>query len=373
MDDFIISLAEYLPLMEVEEDPMAIRVKQLKDASRQIKIERTGLEHSYCKTCKANLPIERFSLLRRGGPRRKKGYTDIKKQKNNCTTDWGPRTECIDCVERRKKASGQYAKNVETRNRNYREGKSSRDKLHEAAKRARALLADSYIRKLLKAAGYTDETITPVLIKEKRKKVKAVRESIANKTYEVRKKENYYSKKDRQNLTDSYVRSVIRNSRSYKGEKITAQMIIAKRVDIELWRQGVKPESKISKRARRADKQREDSLKRRNLDDQYIIERIKRTKSYSGEEITKEMMEAKRDDIRQYRYNIEHKIKAAPSYIRLTDNYIISLLKKKGKRRKSITPELIKQTRREIRDKRNAREAEKLKSKNNQRGSQIIM
>lgn len=285
----------------VDIDPMTVERSMLKAESIQLKIDRTGLIESYCYgQCKKILPIEHFTIHRTGS-KRNKGKKSTKQRKNTPSAQWAPRNECNKCLVDKKRISGQYDKDLENKRKSYRNNEALKKSLKEAAIKARKLLSDSYIKKLLKAKGYTTEQIedNPELIRLKRKEVKAKRRSAANKTYEKRKNTGFYSKRERKELRVSYLKRRIKESKGYKGEEITKEMIEKKRKELlheratheKAWVIRKTPQEKKVNRKAVSDK------RIKTLSDVYIRACIKHCIWYKGEEITDKMIEEKRQEI----------------------------------------------------------------------------
>jgi len=229
---------------------------------------------------------------------------------------------------------------------------TARKVLKDKATKARDSLADSYIKKLLKAAGYTAEQINknPQLIEDRRKEIKDKRDN-PSQVYKTRKKEGFYRKRDITELKSGYVRGVIKASRTYKGEEITEEMIVKKREELLYERaNGTKPGVvKQTPEERRLVAKNTSERRTKTLDDVYIRIRIKQSVNYKGEEVTDEMIKAHRATIEKYRHNQEKGVKALSYAAQLTDAYVkkvISLTSKIPK--EQITDEQIVAKRAEI-------------------------
>lgn len=347
-----------------EQDPMAIRKSRTKAASTRSKIKKTGLKKSYCHGCEKTLSISRFSIKKTGNNRNKDKKKPTKPRKNTPSAPYAPQRECNKCLMEKKKESGQYERDKERKKKIYHSDESSRKTLREAAIRSREVLSDSYLRKLLKAQGYTNAQIrkNPKLLKDKRKEIADKRKSAAENTHVIRKKTGFYSKRDRAQLKPAYLRGLIKNSKSYKGEEITEEMLAKKKKEV-LHERATGDKIWV---VRKTPQQRKETVKAtsdnriKTLSVVYIKSRIKGCVWYKGEEITDAMIEAHRAEIEAYRDRKEKGIKRLSSAHYLTQPYVrsvIAAIKKIPK--EQVTDEEILQKTDEIAAKR-ARRAQKV-------------
>lgn len=320
---------------EGEQDPMAIRKSKKLAKLTKSKIKKTGLKKAYCDTCKKTLSIARFTVHKTGDNRKRPKEKSTKPRKNTPSAPYSPLRNCNKCLGERKKQDGRYEKLKEAKRIVYKSSTKMRKSLREAAKTARALLSDSYIKKLLKAKGCTSKQIkeNPQLIKNKRQEIKDKRESAANKTHEVRRKTGFYRRRDITELKAGYVRGVIKRGKNYKGEEITDEMVEEKRKELIYERiHGEKPGV-----VRRTAEQKKETIRitytkrLETLDDVYIRSRLKKHVNYRGEEITEEMMKACRAEIEEYRDRRSKGIKALSYADQITDAYVRKIIYEKNK------------------------------------------
>lgn len=339
------------PKGKTEEDPMSIEVQKVMDEAREKKIRLTGLTHSHCINC-GRLPITHFTIHY---PKRDKRN----KHKEEKEGKWKPRKECNRCVNAKKKASGSYQKSMKNRRERYKTEDTLKESLKKAQAKARRILSDSYIRRLLKALGYTNEQITKPIIKKKRDEIKKKREDAKNKAWKTKRKTGFYEKKARKTLSDGYIRGLIRWSKGYDGRPITKKMIREKRAQIKFTRKtGEKP---WIKRTDPAVKKSRKNQKIKDLSDSYIRQRIRRSKDYDGQPITNKMISDKREEILTYRDRKEKGIKAARPGIKMTDGYLRKLVASELKIPKyKVTWEQIIEKRNSLEEKRKKKDEKRI-------------
>lgn len=308
-----------------EPNPMTARKLAAEAKSARLKRKKTGLKESFCEDCKQNLPISKFTIYKTGGKSRRAGGT-IKPRKNAPEKEWQPRKTCNKCLQERDIASGKYERGKKGKRDAYKNNRGGCRKVYaKAAKRARKLLADSYIKRLLKADGYTDKDISPALIKEKRAKVKAKRKSAANQTYLKKRASGEYARQARKTQSDWYVRSLIKAQKGYNGESISWQTIIDKRDLITDIRRGIISRGYASQKTSEEKKETYDRKIQRfigELSDGYVTRCIKCSVKYKGEEITPKMIEAKRQEILIRRKKQESGRREPKGHQKLTDSYV---------------------------------------------------
>lgn len=194
--------------------------------------------HKTCPLCQRSLPLTEFGRLRDGyQPRCKACRNQQRKDRYNANRtqelEWRARYVAENpnkCAEYGRKWRANNSDRDRERDRNHYQ--ANKKKVLSAQRAAREQLTDSYVRKVITGhKGYRGEEITAERIEQARQQIRQRRlDKAAAKANRDQRPARSGAESE---LTDAYIRRVIKKARDYAGQDITDEMIKAARERIE--------------------------------------------------------------------------------------------------------------------------------------------
>lgn len=226
------------------------------------------------------------------------------------------------------------------------------NELEQEAEAQYALLTEQEVRIACFKYGIKAKDITPEDFEIRKRAMAMYRARIKINGKWTKEKHREANRKARHLLYDSYIIRLIRYNKSYDGHEITQEEIKEKREEIQNLRNSPEGSRKIEKPTLRKSEEHHREKERLRLEqhkvlvasltDDYVKERIRKSTRYKGEEITDEMIYKKRKEIQELRERREQGLTGIVSSYKLTDAYIIRCIKSTPRYRGVlITQELI--------------------------------